>query len=88
MKTAISIPNETYEKCEQLARKLGLSRSALYAKALDELVAKHATADQTEDPVTAKINAFWAKEGVENSALDAGFKRLRAGGIAASESDW
>lgn len=35
MKTAISIPDELYEQAEALRKRLGLSRSELYAKAVE-----------------------------------------------------
>jgi metal-responsive CopG/Arc/MetJ family transcriptional regulator len=41
MKTAISIPDEVFERGEQLARELSKSRSQLYSEALDEYVARH-----------------------------------------------
>ena len=44
MKTAISIPDETFEAAETLAGRLGLSRSELYATAVAEYLARHRTA--------------------------------------------
>ncbi|HVN76301.1 MAG TPA: hypothetical protein VMT19_08300 [Thermoanaerobaculaceae bacterium] len=41
MKTAISIPDETYAEAEEAARRLGVSRSGLYAKAVAEFVARN-----------------------------------------------
>lgn len=38
MKTAISIPDDLFAEGEELARKLGVNRSALYSRALRELV--------------------------------------------------
>ena len=35
MKTAISIPDEVFRSAERLAQRLGVSRSELYAKAVD-----------------------------------------------------
>ena len=35
MKTAISIPDDLYEEAEALRKRLGLSRSELYAKAVE-----------------------------------------------------
>jgi hypothetical protein len=89
MKTAISIPDPIFEKGEQIARKLGLTRSALYTRALEELLAREAndkSGKDKKDSVTARVNAFWAKEGPESSELDSGFKRLRARGLP--RNDW
>ena len=41
MKTAVSIPDDLFESADTLAQQLGLSRSALYATAVAEFVAKH-----------------------------------------------
>ena len=41
MKTAISIPDPLFERADQLAQKLGKSRSQLYRDALDEYLARH-----------------------------------------------
>ncbi len=43
MKTAISIPDEVYEAADELARRLGMSRSKLYATAVAEFVAEYRT---------------------------------------------
>lgn len=48
MKTAISIPDEVFENAEQLARRLKTSRSALYARALAEFIARHDVERVTE----------------------------------------
>jgi metal-responsive CopG/Arc/MetJ family transcriptional regulator len=41
MKTAISLPDPLFEEAEGLARRLGKSRSQLYAEALADYVARH-----------------------------------------------
>ena len=48
MKTAISIPDQVYEAAEQLAQRLGLSRSRLYATAVRCFVAEHQHLEVTE----------------------------------------
>ena len=48
MKTAVSIPDDVFQQAEQLARRTETSRSALYARALAEYVARH-TPDQITD---------------------------------------
>jgi hypothetical protein len=40
MKTAISLPDPLFEEADRVARKRGISRSELYARALDEHLAK------------------------------------------------
>jgi antitoxin MazE6 len=48
MKTAVSIPDEVYDDAERLARRMKTSRSALYARAVSEFVARHAPDEVTE----------------------------------------
>jgi len=57
MKTAISVPDSLFASADALARKLGMSRSRLYATALAEYVAK-----QRYDRVTERLNAVYATE--------------------------
>lgn len=48
MKTAVSIPDALFESAEGLARRLGMSRSELYAKALGEYLEEHGGEGITE----------------------------------------
>jgi len=57
MKTAVSIPDGVFKKAEQLARKRKMSRSELYATALEQFLAR----DQ-ENVITRKLNEVYAKE--------------------------
>lgn len=57
MKTAISVPDSLFASADALARKLGMSRSRLYATALAEYVAK-----QRNSRVTEQLNAVYATE--------------------------
>jgi antitoxin MazE6 len=43
MKTAVSLPNETYESAEKLAKRLGKSRSELYADAINDYLSRNST---------------------------------------------
>jgi metal-responsive CopG/Arc/MetJ family transcriptional regulator len=64
MKTAVSIPDDVFEKAERLARRAGRSRSDVYAAALREYVARHAPDEVTEamnrvcDEVDAQVDDF------------------------------
>jgi antitoxin MazE6 len=64
MKTAISIPDRVFRSAEQLAARLGVSRSQLYSKALAALVDKH-----REDLITSRLNEIYGPDR-ENSSLD------------------
>lgn len=57
MKTAISIPDAIFEAAERVARKLGISRSELYARAVAQLVDAY-----NRDEVTARLDAVYADE--------------------------
>jgi len=71
MKTAISIPDRVFRSAEQLAARLGVSRSELYSKALAALVEKH-----SDDLITARLNDIYGP-GREDSSLDAGVALLQ-----------
>jgi metal-responsive CopG/Arc/MetJ family transcriptional regulator len=64
MKTAISIPDEIFKEAERAAKKLGVSRSELYAKAVLNFVERYRREDLTE-----KLNEVYS-EGDSISELD------------------
>jgi hypothetical protein len=41
MKTAVSLPDDLFAKAESLAGRLGLTRSGLYAAALEDFIGRH-----------------------------------------------
>jgi predicted transcriptional regulator len=57
MKIAVSVPDDVYEKAEQLARQMKRSRSEVYSQALAEYVARHVPDRVTEamDQALAEI---------------------------------
>ena len=69
MKTAVSIPDDVFEQADRLARRMKTSRSALYALALSEYIARHDT-----DRVTELMDKVVDEAG----AADAGFVRAAA----------
>ena len=48
MKTAVSVPDDVFEKVERLARRTRKSRSEVYSAALREYVARHAPDEVTD----------------------------------------
>jgi len=48
MKTTVSVPDDVFERAEQLARSTRKSRSQYYAGALLEYVARHAPEEVTD----------------------------------------
>lgn len=69
MKTAISIPDEVFEAAERTAKKLGVSRSELYATAVREFVERYRVED-----VTAKLNEVYSST---PSDLDENLHRMQ-----------
>lgn len=57
MKTAISLPDDLFKAAESLAGQLGVSRSHLYATALDEYLGRHQSRRVTE-----QLNVVYATE--------------------------
>jgi metal-responsive CopG/Arc/MetJ family transcriptional regulator len=69
MKTAISLPDDLFAAADDLAGRLGVSRSELYATAVAEFLAKHSASE-----VTDRLNRVYA---TEPSALDPGLRRAQ-----------
>ena len=69
MKTAVSIPDDLFDSAETLGKRLGVSRSRLYATALAEFLAKH-----KGRKTTARLNRVYADE---ESRLDTPLRRLQ-----------
>jgi antitoxin MazE6 len=57
MKTAISIPDPVFEAAEELAKRLGKSRSQFYSEAVARYVEQ-----QSETAVTERLNAIYGAE--------------------------
>ena len=77
MKTTISLPDEVFASADSLAKRLRVSRSALYATAVAEYVAKHSDAD-----VTARLNSVYADS---TSGIEPQMRRAQARSVA---EDW
>jgi len=60
MKTAISLPDSTFEEAEALAQQLGWSRSGLYTKALQAYLKKY-----NRNQTLLKLNQVYSKESSE-----------------------
>lgn len=70
MKTAISVPDDTFQRVEQAAKRLGVSRSEFYARAaqswLDAL-----DDEDTTDAINSAIAGLPADEAFTNAAAAA-----------------
>ncbi len=62
MKTAISIPDDIFHTANHLAKRLGMSRSEFFSRAVSKFIAEY-----QNEAVTAALNEIYEKE---NSKLD------------------
>jgi metal-responsive CopG/Arc/MetJ family transcriptional regulator len=69
MKVALSIPDDLFESAETLGKRLGVTRSRLYATALADYLAKHRGRKTTE-----RLNAVYA---AEQGRLDPAVRRAQ-----------
>jgi hypothetical protein len=60
MKTAISVPDPVFDRAEGVSKRLGLSRSTLYSKALEAFLSSHRTSG-----VRAALDAVYKTEDSE-----------------------
>ena len=74
MKVAVSIPDEVFQAAEELAARERCSRSSLYARALQRLLAE---AERSE--ITARLDALYSEE---SSDLSAGLREAQARAIS------
>ena len=81
MKTAVSIPDDVFEKVERLARRGQRSRSEVFSAALAEYVARHAP-----DEVTDAMNRVCAEVAGQDVQPD-GFVRT-AGRRVLENTEW
>lgn len=76
MKTAISIPDRVFQSAEQLAARLGVSRSELYSKALAALIEKH-----RDDLIKARLDEVYGP-GEIDSLLEPELEALQRRSLA------
>ena len=75
-KTTTSIPDRLFEAAERLAKRLGMSRSELYSKAVANYVDENRSSDVRE-----RLDAVY--DGVpESSQLEAGTRRIQSRSIS------
>jgi metal-responsive CopG/Arc/MetJ family transcriptional regulator len=73
MKTAISIPNQVFIAADKIAKKLQMSRSELYTKAISEFVELYQSAD-----ITTTLNKVYMKE---SSSLEQPLSKMQFASI-------
>jgi antitoxin MazE6 len=74
MRIAISIPDPVFEAAERSARRLVITRSELYARAVEQFLKRLESQD-----VTTKLNDVYEEE---SSTLDPVLERWQAAAIA------
>ena len=70
MKTAISLPDPLFRLAEQMAKRLGLSRSRFFAVAVEEFVKSSKGKE-----ITKRLNEVYSKE---DSSLDPIFSEMQS----------
>jgi metal-responsive CopG/Arc/MetJ family transcriptional regulator len=80
MKTTIFIPDQVFEAAEQLAERLGTSRSELYTRAVRDLVEEH----RDEDVTTQRDEVY--RRAPEESDVDDLLTNLQARSVG--RKDW
>ena len=81
MKTAISIPDDVFKDAEQAAKKLGVSRSELYASAVAEFIERY-----RREGITEKLDEIYGVEEGAESSLDSNLGTLQLETLA--KEDW
>ena len=74
MKTAISLPDSLFQKAEQTANYMGIPRSQLFVRALEEYIVKY-----NGEMITQKLNEVYEKINHDEfrNELDVGIESLR-----------
>ena len=57
MKTAISLPEATFRRADVVARRLGISRSELYVRALEAYLGP-----PSDEEITARLDAVYVEQ--------------------------
>ena len=78
MKTAVSIPDEVFEAAEKAAKRLGVSRSELYANAVREFIERN-----RRENITEKVDEIYADA---EQGLDPNLELLQSKSL--SKEDW
>ena len=80
MKTAISIPDKVFRSADSLAKRLGVSRSQLYATAITEFLLRHQSRKVTE-----RLDHIYEEE---DSSLAQGFITAEMKSLPTEEWCW
>jgi metal-responsive CopG/Arc/MetJ family transcriptional regulator len=78
MKTAVSIPDDVYKRAEEFAQRNKISRSSLYAVAVDVYVQQHFSND-----ITRKLNDVYSSS---DNALDPVLDKMQM--LSLDKEEW
>ncbi len=78
MKTAISLPDSVFDAAESLAKRLGMSRSELFSRAVEAYIKTH-----KHDRVREALDRLYAEE---PSSLDESLAQMQWASL--SKEDW
>ncbi|MCC7308156.1 MAG: hypothetical protein IT173_11365 [Acidobacteria bacterium] len=78
MKTAISVPGEIFNLSERLAKKLQISRSAVFALGVQKL-----GEELDDDEITRRLNEYYSKE---RAKLDPAIVQMAA--LSLPKEEW
>ena len=81
MKTAISIPDPLFEAAERLARRLGVSRSELFQRAVRAFLDEH-----RDEGVTEALDEIYGSD-ASRARVDPVLEHLQASSVL-REDDW
>jgi metal-responsive CopG/Arc/MetJ family transcriptional regulator len=77
VKAAVSLPDPLFEAADELANRLGISRSELFAAALEAYLR-----DRRQAGVTEKLNEIY---GEEDSSLDPAIATIQSASLSRDE---
>lgn len=72
MKTAISLPDALYTDAEKIAQSMGIPRSQLYVKALEEFIIHH-----KRETITERLNTVYTSLDQDSEVLNVSIESMR-----------
>jgi len=81
MKTAISIPDSLFEAADTVAERMGISRSLLYQRAVEQYLKA-----QGQDVIRESLDEVYENE--DTSRLDPAIEFLQEKSVDSEKDDW
>jgi len=72
MKTAISLPDTLYSDADKIAQSMGIPRSQLFVKALEEFIIHH-----KNETITERLNTVYKTNDQNNEILNSSIESMR-----------